>query len=131
MSEETQVATREPQNVSARSTAAALIPPVDIVEDETGITITADLPGASKDRLEIKMEGEHLLIEAEAAVAVPEGLQLLHTEIGEPRYRRAFRLSRELDGSKIEASLKDGVLTLRIPRIEQAQPRRIEVQVAQ
>jgi HSP20 family protein len=131
MSEETQVVTREPQNVSARSTAAALIPPVDIVEDETGITITADLPGASKDRLEIKMEGEHLLIEAEAAVAVPEGLQLLHAEIGEPRYRRAFRLSRELDGSKIEASLKDGVLTLRIPRIEQAQPRRIEVQVAE
>jgi HSP20 family molecular chaperone IbpA len=131
MSEETQIATREPQSVSARSTAAALIPPVDIVEDETGITITADLPGASKDRLEIKMEGEHLLIEAEAAVAAPEGLQLLHAEIPEPRYRRAFKLSRELDGSKIEASLKDGVLTLRIPRIEQAQPRRIEVQVAQ
>ena len=129
MSEETQVATREPQNVSTRSAVAALIPPVDIVEDETGITITADLPGASRDRLEIKMEGEHLLIEAEAAVTVPEGLQLLHAEILEPRYRRAFRLSRELDGSKIEASLKDGVLTLRIPRIEQAQPRRIEVQV--
>jgi len=131
MSEETQVATREPQNVSTRSTAPALIPPVDIVEDETGITITADLPGASKDRLEIKVEGEHLLIAAEANVAAPEGLQLLHAEIGEPRYRRAFRLSRELDGSRIEASLKDGVLTLRIPRIEQAQPRRIEVRVAQ
>ncbi|CAB3790553.1 Hsp20/alpha crystallin family protein [Pararobbsia alpina] len=129
MSEETQLATREPQNLSTRSAVAALIPPVDIVEDETGITITADLPGASRDRLEIKMEGEHLLIEAEAAVAVSEGLQLLHAEILEPRYRRAFRLSRELDGSKIEASLKDGVLTLRIPRIEQAQPRRIEVQV--
>jgi HSP20 family protein len=127
MSEETQVATREPQKVSARSATAALIPPVDIVEDEMGITITADLPGASKDHLEIRMEGEHLLIEAEAAIAVSEGLQLLHAEILEPRYRRAFRLSRELDGSKIEASLKDGVLTLRIPRIEQAQPRRIEV----
>src|SRR5260370_6865518 len=112
MSEETQVATREPHNVPARSAAAALIPPVDIVEDETGITIAADLPGASKDRLEIKMEGEHLLIEAEAAVAVPEGLQLLHAQILEPRYRLAFTLSRELDGSRIEASLTYVVLTL-------------------
>src|ERR1700693_1866664 len=110
MSEETQVATREPQNVSTRSAVAALIPPVDIVEDETGITITADLPGASRDRLEIKMEGEHLLIEAEAAVAVPEGLQLLHAEIPEPRYRRAFRLSPRLDRSTIEASVEtDGI----------------------
>src|SRR5258708_12909700 len=117
MSEETQVATREPQNLSTRSAAAALIPPVDIVEDETGITITADLPGASRDRLAIKMEGEHLLIEAEAAVAVPEGLQLLHAEILEPRYRRAFRLSRDLDGSTIEARLQDHVLTLPLPPI--------------
>jgi HSP20 family molecular chaperone IbpA len=94
-----------------------------------GITLIADLPGVSKDRLGIKVNGDNLLIEGEATTPVPEGMELLYAEIRAPYYRRSFTLSWELDASKIEANLKDGVLKLRIPKTEEAKPRRIEVKV--
>jgi len=108
---------------------AALIPPVDIVESEVGITLLADMPGVSRDRLGVKVDGEQLVIEGAAEVKVPENLELLHGEIRNPYFRRTFTLSRELDPSKIEANLKDGVLRLHIPKSEEARPRRIEIKV--
>jgi len=121
----TQVAKRDQAQLPDKTTA--LLPPVDVLEDENGITLYADLPGVSKDRLGIKVEGDVLLIEGEASVPVPAGLELTYAEVRAPRYRRSFTLSRELDASAIDASLKDGVLTLRIPKTEEAKPRRIEV----
>jgi len=109
---------------------AALLPPVDIFESEVGITLLADMPGVSKDRLGIKVDGDHLLIEGSAEVKVPDNLQLLHSEVRQPNYRRSFTLSRELDTTKIEANLRDGVLRLHIPKAEEARPRRIEVNVS-
>lgn len=121
----TQVAKRDASQLPNKATA--LLPPVDVLEDENGITLYADLPGVSKDRLGIKVEGDVLLIEGEASVPVPTGLELTYAEVRAPHYRRSFTLSRELDASAIDASLKDGVLTLRIPKTEEAKPRRIEV----
>ena len=109
---------------------ATLVPPVDIVESEVGITLLADMPGVSRDRLGVKVDGEQLVIEGAAEVKVPENLELLHGEIRNPYFRRTFTLSRELDPTKIEANLKDGVLRLHIPKAEEARPRRIEVKVA-
>jgi HSP20 family protein len=108
----------------------ALTPPVDIVEDDAGITLLADMPGVSKERLGIRVDGEHLVIEGSAEVAVPASLEILHSEIRNPHFRRSFTLSRELDTTKIAANLKDGVLRLTIPKAEAARPRRIDVQVA-
>ena len=105
----------------------ALLPPVDISEDETGFTLTADLPGVSKERLGVKVNGDNLLIEADVSVSAPQGMELVYAEILASKYRRSFTLSRELDASKIEANLKDGVLKLRIPKAEEARPRRIEI----
>jgi HSP20 family molecular chaperone IbpA len=107
--------------------APAMIPDVDVVEDDAGITITADLPGVPKDKLSLRIEGETLQIEGEIASDAPEGMEAIYAEVRVPRYRRAFTLSRELDTEKINASLKNGVLNLRIPKAEHAQPRRIEV----
>jgi HSP20 family molecular chaperone IbpA len=107
----------------------ALLPRVDVLEDEAGLTLLADLPGVPRDKLDIKVEGDRLQIEGEVAALAPAGLQPLYAEVRLPRYRRAFSLSRELDGSRIEANLKDGVLTLRVPKHAHAQPRRIQVQV--
>lgn len=109
---------------------ATLTPPVDIVENEVGITLLADMPGVSRERLGVKVDGEQLVIEGSAEVKVPENLELLHGEIRNPYFRRSFTLSRELDPTKIEASLKDGVLRLHIPKAEEARPRRIEVKIA-
>jgi HSP20 family protein len=105
----------------------ALMPRVDVVEDASGLTLWADLPGVSKDQLELKVEGDTLTVEGSIAAWTPDKLEPLYAEVRLPRYRRAFTLSRELDPSKIEANLKDGVLQLRIPKQEHAQPRRIEV----
>lgn len=106
-----------------------VVPPVDVFEDESGITLLADLPGVSRDRLGVRVDGESLVLEATASTAQPEGMQLVYGEAQFPSYRRQFTLSRELDASRIEANLKDGVLKLVIPKLEEAKPRRIEVRV--
>jgi HSP20 family protein len=106
----------------------AVLPRVDVLEDAGGITLLADLPGVPKDGLELKVDGDTLLIEGSVATAMPPQLQSAYAELRVPRYRRAFTLSRELDTHRIEASMKDGVLNLRIPKQEHAKPRRITVQ---
>lgn len=126
MNTSSSVAKSEGRNEAKRQ---ALVPPVDIFESEVGITLLADLPGVSKERLGIKVDGDHLLIEGSAEVKVPDNLQLLHSEVRQPYFRRSFTLSRELDTTKIEANLRDGVLRLHIPKAEEARPRRIEVKV--
>ncbi|MDB5850952.1 MAG: heat-shock protein Hsp20 [Rhodoferax sp.] len=113
----------------ARFSEAFLTPPVDVVEDTTGITLVADLPGVAKDKLQLQVEAGTLTIEAEADLTVPEGLATSHTEVGLARFRRVFTLSKELDTERVSAELAQGVLTLRIPKAAHAQPRRIEVQV--
>ncbi|WHZ11739.1 MAG: putative heat shock protein [Burkholderiaceae bacterium] len=106
---------------------AALTPPVDVVEDGSGITLYADLPGVPKDNLHVRVESDTLTIEAESGLSVPEGLQSSHTEVALARFRRVFTLSKELDTEKVSAEFKHGVLKLHIPKVEQAKPRRIEV----
>ena len=124
---------QQPQQQSPRRAAAqddrAMVPRVDVLEDESGITLLADLPGVPREQLELKVEGDTLLIEGTVAAFAPEGLEAVYAEVRLPRYRRAFTLSRELDSSAIQAQLRDGVLNLRIPKQAHAQPRRIEVQV--
>ena len=127
MNARTQDSTRDTER--ATENVAALLPPVDIYEDETGFTLTADLPGVSKERLGVKVNGDNLLIEGEVAIPAPQGMELLYAEVLASSYRRSFTLSRELDASKIEANLKDGVLKLRIPKAEDARPRKIEIKV--
>ncbi len=105
----------------------AVLPAVDVFEDAAGITLLADMPGVSKERLELRIEGDALSIEGSVEPQTPEGLEPVYAEVRVPRFRRSFTLSRELDSQKIEANLKDGVLTLRIPKQAYAQPRRIEV----
>jgi HSP20 family molecular chaperone IbpA len=119
-----------PAQRQASERERAMVPRVDVIEDDNGITLWADLPGVAKDQLDLKIEGDMLQIEAPVTPALPERLQPLYAEVRVPRYRRAFTLSRELDTSRVEANLKDGVLQLRIPKHEHAQPRRIQVQVA-
>jgi len=135
MNEQTKVARQEGSKVARQEdsparTEAALTPPVDVIEDATGITLYADLPGVPRDKLHLQVEAETLTIEGELDLEMPEGVEATHAEVSLGRYRRVFTLSRELDTEKVSAELRNGVLTLRIPKAEHAQPRRIEVQVA-
>jgi len=107
-----------------------LLPPVDIVEDANGITVTADLPGVEPDDLAIRVEGRSLTIEAPLRLGEAESLAVVYSEVRANRYRRSFELSAELDTGAIQADLRDGVLQLRLPKMERAKPRRIEVRAA-
>jgi HSP20 family protein len=105
------------------------VPPVDVFENEAAITLLADLPGVPRDQLHVRVDGDNLVLEATAATGGPENMQLVYGELQSPVFRRQFTLSRELDASRIEAQLRDGVLRLTIPKAEEARPRRIQVQV--
>lgn len=121
--------TKQDVTSNAVQDARALLPRVDVLEDDEGITLLADLPGVPKDQLELRVDGDTLVVEGVMARFTPETLEPVYAEVRLPRYRRSFALSRELDASRIEANLKDGVLTLRIPKQAHAQPRRISVKV--
>ncbi|OQA34442.1 MAG: 18 kDa heat shock protein [Betaproteobacteria bacterium ADurb.Bin341] len=124
MSEKTAV--RKEQEIDDKAT---LMPPVDVFEDAAGITLYADLPGVPKEGLNLQVDVDTLTIEGEISLNLPAEMEASHREIGLPRYRRVFTLSRELDREKVAAEFNQGVLKLRIPKAEHAQPRKIEVKV--
>ena len=105
----------------------ALIPPVDIVEDADGITVRADLPGVSREDVSIGVDGETLTLEARVTLGESSSMQPVYAEIRVAQYKRSFVLSADLDTSKIDAAIRNGVLTLRVPKVERAKPRRIAV----
>ncbi len=118
------------QTAREREQQRTALPAVDVFEDESGITLLADMPGVPKDKLELSVEGDTLWVEGNVQPQIPDGLEEIYAEVRVPRYRRSFNLTRELDATKIDAKLKDGVLTLRIPKQAQAQTRRIAVSAA-
>jgi HSP20 family protein len=129
------VTTSESKNVKQSASSAVqqrepevvLRPPVDIYEDADGITLMADMPGVSRDRLSIEVDKDMLLVEGDASIDMPEGMEALYADVRSTRYRRSFTLSGELETGQIDASLKDGVLSVRIPKRAEVRPRKIEV----
>ena len=115
---------------AAQRSDAALLPPVDVFENSTGITLRTDLPGVPKDKLTLQVEAGTLTIEGEVSIPTPEGMQATYAEVDVPRFRRVFTLSKELDTAKVSAEFKHGVLSIRIPKAEHAQPRRIDISVS-
>lgn len=106
-----------------------VVPPVDVFENDSTITLLADLPGVTREQLHVRVDGDNLVLEATANTAGPENMELVYGELQWPAYRRQFTLSRELDTARIDAQLRDGVLRLTIPKADEARPRRIQVQV--
>jgi HSP20 family protein len=117
------------QDRRAAREEATLMPPVDVIEDATGITLLADLPGVSKDALDVRIDSDTLTIDGRLTLATPQGMTASHAEVRNTRYCRTFTLSKELDAEKVDADFSNGVLRLRIPKAQDAQPRRISVQV--
>lgn len=131
MTEAKDVATRERGEVKEeQQQERAIRPAVDIFEDKTGITVHADMPGVSRDRLDIQIDSDSLTITGDVGIPTPENMEAVYADVRSIRYQRSFSLSKELDSDNIEANLKDGVLTLRIPKREEHKPRKIEVKTA-
>ncbi|MDQ2762177.1 MAG: Hsp20/alpha crystallin family protein [Pseudomonadota bacterium] len=115
---------------SSQRAEPLLMPPVDIVEDATGIIVTADLPGVDAKDLSIGVENRTLTIAAPLTLGEANELVSVYTEVRANKYRRSFELSSELDTTAIEAAFIDGVLKLRLPKLERATPKRIEGKTA-
>ncbi len=126
VSERTSASAATPQR--ARASEVAIRAPVDIYEDGEGINLVADMPGVSKDRLNVRVDGDTLLLEGDVQFDLSEQADALYADVRSTTYRRSFILSRELETDKIQANLKDGVLTVRIPKRASLRPRKIEVQ---
>ncbi len=130
MSESKEVQTRESsdlQRSEASQREAVLRPVVDIFEDSGGITLKADLPGVSRERLDVQVDGKTLTIEAQAKIDMPEDMDALYADMNATRFRRSFTLSNELEADKIRAEMKNGELTLHLPKRAELQPRKIEI----
>jgi HSP20 family protein len=111
-----------------RRAETVLRPAGDIFEKEDGITILLDMPGVSKDRLDINGDRTNLVVEGEVEINMPKDTESLYADVRSTRYRRAFSLSGEqLDTESVQATMKDGVLRIHIPRRAEMRPRKIEV----
>jgi HSP20 family molecular chaperone IbpA len=108
----------------------AIQPAVDVIEDAQGLTLFADLPGVPREQLQLRVDQDRLVIEAEMQLDLPAGLAAGHVEVSRQFYRRAFTLSKELDADQIAAELSNGVLRVRIPKAAYAQPRKIDVKLS-
>jgi HSP20 family molecular chaperone IbpA len=120
---------REKRPVEREATRPQLLfrPDVDIVEHQDAFLVTADLPGVDESHVDVRLEKGVLRLEAELAAKNDPTWTPLHAEYRSGGYRREFALSEQIDAEGIEASLRDGVLELRLPKAAVHQPRRVEV----
>ncbi len=103
------------------------VPPVDIYESENALTLLADMPGVPIDNIDIDLDSDQLTIRGKVTETEESG-KVIFREYAAGDYYRQFTLSSDIDREKIQASMKDGVLKLVLPKAEAAKPRKIAVQ---
>ena len=118
-----EVATKEERTVPGRYYA----PVTDIYETDNGLMIVMEMPGVTKERVSIDLQGDVLRIEGQIDFSQYKGMEPVYTEYNVGHYVRAFSLPSKTDREKIAAQLEDGVLTLTLPKVLEAQPRRISI----
>ena len=117
--------TEEMERTRARR---CFVPKADIYETDHEIIVLADIPGANEKKVDITLEKNILSISATIEPVRTNGYELTYAEYEEGDFQRSFRLSDEIDRDKIEASVRDGVLQLRLPKAQGAAARKITVQ---
>ncbi|MFZ0205499.1 MAG: Hsp20/alpha crystallin family protein [Roseiarcus sp.] len=105
----------------------SFLPVSDIFETDHALNVVLEMPGVAKDNVEIGIENDVLKISGRIDIAKYEGLQPVYTEYNIGNYSRSFQLSNKVDQDGIKAELKDGVMTLVLPKSEKAKPRKISV----
>jgi HSP20 family molecular chaperone IbpA len=114
---------KEESTVPART----FMPTADIFEAENALTVVLEMPGVDKGNVDISVEAGVLTISGRLDFSKYEGMQPVYTEYNIGHYRRSFSLSNKIDQSKIAGEMKDGVLTITLPKAEEAKPRRIAI----
>jgi HSP20 family protein len=118
-----EIASKEETTIPAR----LFVPAADIYEAPDALTVILEMPGVEKSNVAINVEDGVLSVEGRLDLSKYQGLQPLYTEYNIGHYSRSFRLSSKIDQSKIAAEMKDGVLSLQLPKVEQAKPRTIQI----
>jgi HSP20 family molecular chaperone IbpA len=121
--EKREVEKKQESTVPARS----FTPTADIFEAAHALTVVLEMPGVDKSNVDINVEAGVLTIDGRLDFSKYEGMQPVYTEYMIGHYRRSFSLSNKIDQSKIGAEMKDGVLTITLPKVEEAKPRRIAI----
>jgi len=107
--------------------ARQFLPVTDIFETEQALTLVVEMPGVNRDNVDVRVEDGVLTIDGRVDFTNYEGLQPLYTEYNVGDYMRTFQLSNKIDQNRINAQLKNGVMTLVLPKAEKAKPRKITV----
>jgi HSP20 family protein len=103
------------------------VPVTDIFETPEALTVVLEMPGVDRDSMEASVENDIVTIEGRIDFTKYEGMQPVYTEYNVGHYARSFEISNKIDQSKISAVMKDGVVTIVLPKAEQAKPRKIQV----
>jgi HSP20 family protein len=107
--------------------ARVFLPTADIYETQDALCVVLEMPGVEKDNVDVRVEDGVLKIEGRLDFSKYQGLQPLYTEYNVGHYSRSFRLSSKIDHNRIAAELRDGVLSLTLPKVEEAKPRTIQI----
>ncbi|MDN3516731.1 Hsp20/alpha crystallin family protein [Aquisalimonas lutea] len=118
------------QQSEPQSTERSLVPPVEIYEEDDALYVVADMPGVTKDTLDVEVGNQVLEIEGRITVDMPENVTPMFAEIRASRYARRFTLGDDVDASGAEATIRDGVLTVKLPKQDSHRRRRIDIQAA-
>lgn len=116
-----------PEGVEHTRQATVYRPHADIIESESGVLLRINLPGVNEDRTDLTLEKNVLTIQGRAEVPDYQGFELAYGEYGVGDFERSFKLSDEIDRDGIEASVKQGVLTVHLPKIKRAEKQKIAV----
>lgn len=103
------------------------LPVTDIFETDQALTVVLEMPGVGKDAVDVSVENDVLAIDGRIDYSKYEGLQPVYTEYNVGHYARSFQLSSKIEQGNIHAELKDGVMTLVLPKVEKAKPRKIKI----
>jgi HSP20 family molecular chaperone IbpA len=118
---------KELESVERTRSGKVFVPPVDIIETDKDLRLLVDMPGVDKDAINITLEQDILTIEGFVEPEKLEGFELEYLEYEVGDYHRSFNLSSSINKAKIEASFKNGVLELLLPKTELEKPKRINI----
>ena len=127
--QELQVQKKREQEAKEESTmpARVFLPSADIYETPDNLTVILEMPGVEKSNVDVRVQDHVLSVIGRLDLSKYQGLQPLYIEYNLGHYSRSFQLSSKVDQSRIAAELKDGVLSLTLPKVEEAKPRTIQV----
>lgn len=120
----------KPFGIDLGPSGRGVFPPVNVFSDKDGYVVKLEIPGVSPDDVNIEAEGRTLTVSGKREVALPPAGSFHRRERGAGQFSRSFQLPADLDLGRAEASCKHGVLTVRVPKKEEAKPRQIAVKAA-